>query len=89
MTTVTPIAKDQGIKKNIFEQAFKAVISGQRTDPTEKAKAEPAMTQIKNNVKAAKPDAYVTPEQASKALADKPADSNTVKELSDYPLSRP
>jgi len=84
MTTVTPIAKDQGIKKNIFEEALekaKAVISGERTEATEKAKVEPATTQIKNNVKAAKPDAYVTPEQASKAPADKPADSNTVKEL--------
>jgi hypothetical protein len=84
MTTVTPIAKDQGIKKNIFEQALdkaKAVISGERTEATEKAKVEPATTQIKSNIKAEKPDAYVTPEQASKAPADKPADSNTVKEL--------
>ncbi|MBU6197946.1 MAG: hypothetical protein KGO93_10325, partial [Cyanobacteria bacterium REEB446] len=84
MTTVTPIAKDQGIKKNIFEQALdkaKAVISGEKTDVIERAKVEPATTQIKNNVKAEKPDAYVKPEQASKAPKDKAADSNTVKEL--------
>ncbi|MBU6197939.1 MAG: hypothetical protein KGO93_10290 [Cyanobacteria bacterium REEB446] len=85
MTTVTPIAnKDQGIKKNIFEQALdkaKAVISGERTEATKKAKVEPATTQIKNNVKAEKPDAYVQPEQANKANANKPADSNTVTEL--------
>jgi hypothetical protein len=47
MTTVTPIAKHQGIKKTIFEQALdkaKAVISGERTEATEKAKVEPATT---------------------------------------------
>ena len=47
----------------------------------DKAKVEAATKQIKNNVKDAKPDTYVTPEQASKAPANKPADSNTVKEL--------
>lgn len=84
MTTVTPIARHQGIKKNIFEQALdkaKAVISGEKTDAIEKAKVEPATTQIKTNVEAAKPDAYVTPKQASETPKDKPADSNTVKEL--------
>ena len=83
MTTVTPIAKDLGIKKNIFEQALdkaKAVISGERSDPTEQAKVEPATTQIKNNVKAEKPDAYVKPAQVTKAVGTV-ADTNTVKEL--------
>ena len=84
MTTVTPIAKDQGIKKNIFEQALnkaQAVISGERTGAAEKAKVEPATKQIKSNIEAEEPDAYVKPEQASKTPKDKPADSNTVKEL--------
>jgi hypothetical protein len=85
MTTVTPIAKDLGIKKNIFEQALdkaKAVISGERSDnAAEKAKVEPATTQIKNNIQAEKPDTYVKPAQANKAPAEKPADTNTVKEL--------
>ena len=84
MTTVTPIAKDLGIKKNIFEQALnkaQAVISGERKDQTGKAKVKPATEQIQNNIKDEKPDAYVTPKQASKAPAYKPADSNTVTEL--------
>ena len=84
MNTVTPIAKDQGIKKNIFEQALdkaKTVISGERTDATAKAKVEPATKQIKSNIKAEKPDAYIKPKQANQAPADKPADTNTVKEL--------
>jgi|LakMenEpi03Aug12_release.lakeMendotaPanAssembly.Ray.scaffolds.fasta_scaffold00001_129 hypothetical protein len=84
MTTVTPIAKDQGIKKNIFEQALdkaKTVITGERTDATAKAKVEPATTQIKSNIKAENPDAYIKPEQANQAPADKPADTSTVKEL--------
>jgi hypothetical protein len=84
MNTVTPIARDQGIKKNIFEQALekaKTVITGERTDATAKAKVEPAMTQIKSNIKAENPDAYIKPGQASKAPTKKPADSNTVKEL--------
>ena len=84
MTTVTPIAKDQGIQKNIFEQALgiaKTAISNARTAAAEKAKVEPATAQITSNIKNEKPDAYVKPEQASKAPADKPADSNTVKEL--------
>jgi hypothetical protein len=84
MTTVTTIAKDLGIKKNIFEQALdkaKAVISGERSDPKEQAKVEPATAQITSNIKNEKPDAYVKPEQANKAPAEKPADPNTVKEL--------
>ena len=84
MNTVTPIAKDQGIKKNIFEQALdkaKTVITGERTDATAKAKVEPATTQIKSNIKAENPDAYIKPEQANQAPADKPADTSTVKEL--------
>jgi hypothetical protein len=84
MNTVTPIAKDQGIKKNIFEQALdkaKAVISDEKTDEKEKAKVEPATQQIKSNIKAEKSDTYVTPGQANKAPKEKPADTNTVKEL--------
>jgi hypothetical protein len=84
MNTVTPIAKDQGIKKNIFEQALdkaKAVISDEKTDEKEKAKVEPATQQIKSNIKAEKSDTYVTLGQANKAPKEKPADTNTVKEL--------
>jgi hypothetical protein len=84
MATVTPIAKDRGIQKNIFEQALekaKTVITGERTTEPEKAKVEPATTQIKNNIQAEKPDTYVKPAQANKAPAEKPADTNTVKEL--------
>ncbi|MEB3314860.1 MAG: hypothetical protein VKK32_01425, partial [Candidatus Melainabacteria bacterium] len=84
MTTVTPIAKDQGIKKNIFEQALdkaQAVISGERKDQTGKAKVKPATEQIQKNIKDEKPDAYVKPEKANKAPEQKPADTNTVKEL--------
>ena len=81
MSAVTPIAQNRGIKKNIFEQALdkaKAAISGERGE-AEKAKVEPATTQIKNNVKDA--DAYVKLKEASKAPTEKPADFNTVKEL--------
>ena len=83
MSAVTPIAQNRGIKKNIFEQALdkaKAAISGERGE-AEKAKVEPATAQITSNIKDEKSDAYVTPEQANRAPADKPADSNTVKEL--------
>ena len=84
MATVTPIVKDRGIQKNIFEQALekaKTVITGERTTEPEKAKVEPAKKQITNNIQAEKPDAYIKPEKANQAPTEKPADTNTVKEL--------
>lgn len=84
MNTVTPIAENHGIKKNIFAQALdkaKKVILGERTTEPEKAKVEPATTQINNNIQAAQPDAYIQPQEATKAPKEKPADTNTVKEL--------
>lgn len=82
----TPIAQNSGIKKNIFEQALdkaKEVISSERkSSPAEEKKVEPAKTQIKNQIKTDKADAYVSPDKAvQKPSSGEAADENTVKKL--------